>query len=603
MGVQSFSYIAPYLASAAISSGVGIYAWRRRAVAGAQEFAVVALSQAFWTVAYALELASPSLDAKIFWDNLQFVGFLVAPTAFLIFALQFTERKLDHPRRILGLLSIVPVISLLLVFSDSQHGLVRPEAWVVPGDSFSVLVYDFSATFLAMAIYVYALLLAAIVVLINKYRQRRRLYRAQIGMVLIAAFIPAAGGVMTIAGLTPILYRDVTPLTFALSNLIVAWGLFRYRLFDIVPVARDAVIESMSDAVVVVDVQNRVIDLNPAAQAMFGRPASEVIGDHVADAYSEWRHLVEQFQDVEEVHTRISVDTELGERHFDLRLSSLLDRRESPSGRVLVVRDITDLIDAEQEIEKRTRQLEIANEQLESANENLKVLSQAKDEFVSNVSHELRTPITNLKLYLDLLAQRPEQSERYQDVLNRETERLENMIQGLLTLSRLDQDRLRMRPEKIDLNDLAQEYVKDRTALAEGRGLTLQADVNSNVPAVSADRNLMGQVLSILLTNALSYTPEGGRVVVSTHHNQYDGKPWCGISVSDTGPGIHPEELDQLFSRFFRGEIGRQSNVPGTGLGLAIVKEIVERHHGRVEVESEGVAGKGATFTVWLPAA
>jgi PAS domain S-box-containing protein len=595
MNTQSLPYLIPYLASAAISTGVGIYAWRRRAVTGAAPFALWALAQASYTLGYVFELASPNLEAKILWDNSQFVGMFVAPIALFAFALQYTGRKLAHPKRTWGLLAIVPTISLLLVLTDDLHGLIRPAAWLVPGEPFSALVYDFTTVFWAMTIYVYGLVLSAVAILIRKLIYPQRLYRAQIGAILIGTLIPVVGGLFSVTGKTSTFHRDIAPLTFAFNNLIVAWGLFRYRLFDIGPVARDAVIESMSDVVLVVDVQGRVVDLNPAALEVIGRPASEVIGQPVVHVFSDWPDLVEQFPDAEEAHIEIAVGTEEGPRHFDLRLSSLRDRRGRLTGRLAVARDITERKRAEEEIEKRTMQLEAANERLQ-------ILSRAKDEFVSNVSHELRTPISSFKLYLGLLTRRPEKQDAYLATLQRETGRLENMIEALLTLSRLDQNHVSFDLAPIDLNALSEEYVTDRASLAESKGLALEFDVEPDLPTVGADQDLIGQVLSILLTNALNYTPAGGRVIVSTRARQFENRLWVGFSVSDAGPGISAEEQGQLFTRFFRGKAGRESKVPGTGLGLAIVKEIVGRHQGRVELESEGVSGKGATFSVWLPA-
>jgi signal transduction histidine kinase len=117
-----------------------------------------------------------------------------------------------------------------------------------------------------------------------------------------------------------------------------------------------------------------------------------------------------------------------------------------------------------------------------------------------------------------------------------------------------------------------------------------------------ADANLIEQALSVLLTNALNYTPAHGQVMVQTHTDPLADRQWIGFSVIDTGLGISPDEQTKLFTRFFRGQTGRKSGVPGTGLGLAIAKEIVERHGGKIEVKSDGIPGSGTTFTVWIPA-
>ncbi len=230
----------------------------------------------------------------------------------------------------------------------------------------------------------------------------------------------------------------------------------------------------------------------------------------------------------------------------------------------------------------------------------LKEIERLKDTFVSNVSHELRTPITSIKLSSSLIKSDPENLPTYLGRLERETNRLNMLIEDLLRLSRLDQGRVELNIADIDFNDIAAEYVADRAPLAESRDLNLSVELSLALPTVRADRGLVGQGLSILLTNALNYTPAGGSVVVKTHMNTQRPRQ-VGMSVSDTGPGIPPEERPQLFVRFFRGQAGRSSGHPGTGLGLAIVKEIMDRHNGKIEVQSEGIPGKGVTFTLWLP--
>lgn len=259
---------------------------------------------------------------------------------------------------------------------------------------------------------------------------------------------------------------------------------------------------------------------------------------------------------------------------------------------------------AEEEIRRHRDHLEELveerTEKLQAANERLEVLARVKDEFVSNVSHELRTPITNLKVYHHLLATNPDELDDRLPVLERETERLNNIIENLLHPSRMDQDAVVFRPGLVNLNVLTSQYVADRAPLAKSKGLSLTVEVQAHLPALEADEGLLGQALGVLLTNALNYTPDHGRVVVRTWSQELQGRMWAGFSVSDTGPGISADDREKLFERFFRGSTGRESAEPGTGLGLAIAKEITDLHSGRIKVES--VAGKGATFTVWLPA-
>jgi two-component system phosphate regulon sensor histidine kinase PhoR len=231
----------------------------------------------------------------------------------------------------------------------------------------------------------------------------------------------------------------------------------------------------------------------------------------------------------------------------------------------------------------------------------LKEIERMKDAFVSNVSHELRTPVTSLKLNLKLLELSPEQQSSYVERLQRDTDRLGHIIEDLLDLSRLEQDRVHVEIKPVDLNALTFQHTQDRLALAQTRSITLTHRGVPDLPPVAGDDQLLEQILSVLLTNALNYTQPGGAVEVRTFARVEGGEHEVGFSVKDNGPGISPEEQAHLFERFYRGTAGQDSGAPGTGLGLAIAREIVERHGGRIEVESTGVPGEGTTFTVWLP--
>jgi signal transduction histidine kinase len=260
---------------------------------------------------------------------------------------------------------------------------------------------------------------------------------------------------------------------------------------------------------------------------------------------------------------------------------------------------------AEEALQKYRDQLEDLVRQrtaeLNAANEHLLELSRMKDEFVSNVTHELRTPITSLKLHQYLITADAERFGEHLAVIKRETDRLATIIDALLHLSRLDQGRVPFDPIPVNLNKLAAQYVADRAPLAERRGLALRFEGALISPVVMADERLLGQALSILLTNALNYTPGGGRVTVSTATRAADGHTWGALAVSDTGPGITSDEQPHLFERFFRGKVGLASGAPGTGLGLALAKEIIDLHQGRICATNAPRLVAGATFIIELP--
>ena len=333
-----------------------------------------------------------------------------------------------------------------------------------------------------------------------------------------------------------------------------------------------------NDAILVIDLADGgIVNANPRACSMFGYDKETLLSKHVDDLHPKDSLRFRAF-----VHSVLQKtigwtdDLPYLTRSGDERLCEISASITDIDGQRLMIalmRDITERKD----------------------------LQRMKEAFVSNVSHELRTPITNIKLHHELLGQNPEKKEIYLERLTRETDRLQLIVEHLLFLSRLHHEQV-YRFVPTDLNVIAGQLVADRQLLAQEKQLTLGFEGAAGLPPVKADQALITRVVSILLTNAFDYTPPGGQIVVNTRLNEGNSPPWVGLRVSDTGLGIDGEDRGQIFERFARGKAAAELNVPGTGLGLAIAKEIVERHGGVIEVESEGAPGKGSTFTVWLAA-
>jgi PAS domain S-box-containing protein len=232
----------------------------------------------------------------------------------------------------------------------------------------------------------------------------------------------------------------------------------------------------------------------------------------------------------------------------------------------------------------------------------LKEVDRVKSNIISSVTHELKTPLTTIKTYLMLLRRgKPEKKENYMTVLDRETDRLANIIEDLLDLAKLETGKIPTRLEPVSIGETVDAVVTSCNARIQSNSMHVSTDVPSELPLVLADRGQLELVLMNLVVNALNYTPAGGDINIESGMEQNGDASEIWIRVSDNGPGITSIDLPHLFDRFYRGETALDSGAPGTGLGLAICKEIVERHQGRIEAESG--QGSGAAFTVWLQVA
>ena len=232
----------------------------------------------------------------------------------------------------------------------------------------------------------------------------------------------------------------------------------------------------------------------------------------------------------------------------------------------------------------------------------LKEVDRLKTRFVTNVSHELRTPLTNIKTYVKLLEMgRNENWQRYLKVLHHETDRLTQLIQDLLDLSRLETEAILVCPTAVDATQIIDDCLDIFAAKAEIRQIALRKDIPANLPFVHMEARHLSQLLTNLVGNALSYTLPGGHVWVKAGASYEDPHASVWLQVVDSGLGIDQADIPFLFDRFFRGEQVQSRGIPGTGLGLAICQEIVKRYNGRIEVSSS--IGQGTTFVVWLPVA
>jgi diguanylate cyclase (GGDEF)-like protein/PAS domain S-box-containing protein len=278
---RAIIYLIPYLASAAVTAWLSVLAWRRKSVPGARFFAGLACSEVVWTLGYMLQLVAPSLNGKIFWNNVQFVGAVAAPLAYLGFALEYDRTSFKTGWFTWKPLAPVALLLLGFIWTDGLHGLFRRQAHLQPGTPFSILLFTDGPGFPIYTIYAYSLILLTTLVLISRYLHASSLYRVQIGIVFIGVLVPWVTTIFTALGWVPVRLHEATPITFGVSNLIIAWALFRYHLFEYVPVARDFLIENMQEGVFVLDSRLRIVDLNPAARQVLGMRDSVAIGKRI----------------------------------------------------------------------------------------------------------------------------------------------------------------------------------------------------------------------------------------------------------------------------------------------------------------------------------
>jgi len=226
-------------------------------------------------------------------------------------------------------------------------------------------------------------------------------------------------------------------------------------------------------------------------------------------------------------------------------------------------------------------------------------LDRMRDAFVATVSHELRTPLTSISGFLEMMQEEEqglgETGRRYLDVIRRSTERLHALVEDLLLIAQIEANRVELQCAPLDVTELLSSSVEAIRPSADDKGVKLEV-VTDHPPLVNGDRNRLTQVLDNLISNAVKFTSDGGKVTVSASG---EGNA-VRVVVADTGIGVPSEEQGQVFSRFFRASTATQLAIPGTGLGLAISRALVEQHGGTIVFES--AEGEGTQVVITLPA-
>ena len=321
----------------------------------------------------------------------------------------------------------------------------------------------------------------------------------------------------------------------------------------------------MADGVVAFDSAGKLLHVNPAAKRMLGR---EIDGSMTyADVFP---NVQAEEADLNRENEFLEIDYSAKNRILKIFFAPIQVGEKRP-GIMAVLHDIT---------EERK-------------------LDQSRREFVANVSHELRTPLTNIKGYTETLLNIDDIDEetrrQFLTVVYSETDRMTRIVKDLLTLTRLDYNRMEMRMEPMDLRGLAMEIKRSMSLSAENAGLKLTAKIPQSMPEIDGDRERIEQVLINVVSNAIKYNRPKGTIHISGGWS--DSHVY--ITVKDTGIGVPKSEVPHLFERFYRVDKARSRESGGTGMGLSIAKEIVEYHGGVITFESE--EGKGSLVTVSFP--
>jgi diguanylate cyclase (GGDEF)-like protein/PAS domain S-box-containing protein len=382
-----WSYALALILSTVAAISISVVAWLRRPAAGSSALMWLGGAMSIWMLTYACHFLSGTEASRLFWLKLTYLGVVSVPVIFFFFAIEYANRGNWVKPRTVVLLFIEPALTLALMWTDPAHhlffGRYQPES----------MIYNGGPWFWINVVYSYGLILLGTLMLLNAFQRTPRHLRGQAGAILIGLALPLFSNAAGLAGWHPFPGLDLTPFAFTGTCFCFAVGLSRYRLLDIVPIARDALIDSMYDGVLVIDTHNRVVDINRTALRMIGKEDRLVIGQSLDEVLEPFSDVFRPFWDTLTTHQELTVG-DVSPTYLDLNISPLYDRRGKFSGRLVVARDITQRRKAEQ-AEHDQRILAEALRDTAAALSSSRTFDEVLDRILDNVgrvvAHDLAT--------------------------------------------------------------------------------------------------------------------------------------------------------------------------------------------------------------------
>jgi PAS domain S-box-containing protein len=362
--------------------------------------------------------------------------------------------------------------------------------------------------------------------------------------------------------------------------------------------ALKAIFASMEEGVVFIDNQNRIAYCNPAAEKIRNIKLDEVVGQSILEyhPFSARDKVIRIIDDLKssQLQGRHRMNLQMWEgKFYDNTYSAVWGSNNEYLGVIVVTRDVTQRKEAEENLKDALKKLEVANEELRK-------LDRMKDDFLSNVSHELKTPMISVMGYIGMILKEKvgsltDEQRRFLEISNKNLQKLEKNIGALLDLAEMGIEKGSWVFEPVDLVKVVRFSFLTVEPLAREQQIQLEAKLPPEPVEISGVEDKLNQLFDNLLTNAIKYNRQGGKICVSLDQDS----EFIFTRITDTGVGISHQSLKEVFTRHFQEKTKPLGNARGLGIGLSLVQEIVKLHQGDIQIESE--LGKGSTFIVMLP--
>jgi signal transduction histidine kinase len=543
---------------------------------------LVEILAAIWALTYGIEFLRDDLESKKFWSRLSYLGIAFLPVCYFFFTTTFSQKKKILTPGVMALLLILPFLTVPIALTDEHHHLLWKD--VIYIEESNMLVISHGIWFWIFWSYSIVLILSGLFYLFQSIYKFSAWYRSQVGTLMIATLIPLGGNLVYVTGINPIPGLDWTPVLFIFTGLVITFGVMKYRMFDLVPFARNKLIDTMSDGVIVINKAGFIEDYNPAILKIFTLEPRVILHQPFKSVFKFYKNMVEAINEGNGTLAEISINEAEDRKYYQARFTKVYDRNMKFTGHLVQVNDVTSLKLTEgrlkAEVEERGR------------------LIQDLDAFAHTVAHDLRSSLGSVYASSEIMEEcvregNTELLPEFASLIKAAAQKAMHLTQELLILATVSHQEIEKKP--LDMQRIVLEAQKQIKELIEKSNakITLVKDW----PEALGYAPWVEEIWMNYLTNAIKY---GGTPPVVTAGAVATPDKTVKFWVKDNGDGIPPEKQHLLFQKYMRLEPGKAE---GYGLGLSIVKRIIEKLGGKAGLESTCTKGEGSLFWFELPAA
>ncbi|MBB2144186.1 PAS domain-containing sensor histidine kinase [Pedobacter sp. LMG 31464] len=548
-------------------------------------FSYMMISNAIWSIAYGLELASSSLWQIKFFINVEYIGIASLPLNWFIFCLHFCGKECWYKKPLnLILLLIMPILAILLVWTNDYHHLYYENIALATDGPFPMANIDFGLFYRIFTIYFYLLLACGCYLIFIKFRISDSIYKKQNYSIIIAALLPWLANIAHVLGVKPLGHLDITPFAFILTSFLILIGIYRFKLFDIIPIAREKVLELMRDGFLLLDQQNRVIDYNESVKRYINATnEKKLIGLPGEEIFQNQPEFFKRIKDHEQGKVELNININDEKLYLEAEILFLNDNKLNNDFTIIKLQDLTSIRNETIRTKEQAQELE--------------KLNQLKDRIFSIIAHDLRGPLVNLSEVLKMIANNQITIEEFKSIsptLSNDIIYTTDLLENILHWSRSQLKGFGIKKEFFNLRNLIINEINYHLPGATLKKIKIIHDVFPG-EMVYADVLMVQIVMRNIINNAIKFCYEDCEIHITA---AYQTSGMMLVCIKDNGIGISKNILDKLFKDENVTTRGT-SNEKGTGLGLMVCKDFMNRNSGNITVETE--EGKGAKFCVTIP--